>query len=216
MIRNAKFTAVLLSFGLALGLAGCAGGYGAAHPNVMNNVGHTASWDEFGYCGGWGCSDRQTANFTADEWRQVEEVFAVPATSAEQERQQIAQSIGVIENIAGAKTGYDNDRGGTGAGIFHRGQLDCYSEAANTSTFLHLLDNAGLIRFHTVSDPIMRGQAASKSFRPTHATAAITENESGTLIAMDSWFYDNGHAAVYVDADTWADGWGPDDGGAMF
>ncbi len=202
----------LMATFLFLGLAACVGGYGEAHPNIIGNVHADASWDEFGYCGGWGCSDPSDAGFTAEEWIQVEAAFSPQAQSAEDELQQIAQAVGLMEGIIGPKTGYDRDKGGTASGMFQLGQLDCYSEATNTSNFLHLLDNSNLMRFHAPADPIMRGMGTSRSWRQTHATASIRNLETGTLIAMDSWFYDNGHAAVYVEADTWADAWGPGSG----
>jgi len=210
-----KMTRVIAVF-LGLALAGCAGGYDIAHENVVDNVARTSTWDAFGYCGGWGCSDHRDTGFTQQEWSEVAAHFSPGAQSAEQERQQIAHAIGAMEGFIGAKTGYDRDKGGTGGGIFQSGQLDCYSEAANTSSFLHLLNNAGLLRYHVPAEPIMRGIGSSKSWRPTHATATMTEFESGTRIAMDSWFYDNGTPAVYVEADTWAGAWGPDEGGAHF
>lgn len=201
---------------LCFGLTACVGGYGEAHPNVIGNVHADAARAGFGYCGGWGCSDPEEAGFTAEEWSRVEAVFLPNSNTAEDERQQIAQAIGLMESIIGPKTGYGRDKGGTASGVFQPGQLDCYSEAANTSNFLHLLNNGDLLRFHQPADPIMRGQATSRSWRPTHATATLVEIETGTLFAMDSWFYDSGHAAVYVEADTWADAWGPGRNGAMF
>ncbi len=200
---------------LGLALSACAGGYDRAHPSVLDNVHSGAVWQGFLYCGGWGCSDPHESLFSAEEWARVEAVMTPAARTPLAEREQIALAIGLMESIIGPKTGYDRDRAGTAGGIFQFGQLDCYSEAANTSTFLHLLKNARLMRHHTPAEPIMRGQATSRSLRPTHATAAIIEETSGTLIAMDSWFFENGHAAVFVDADTWADSWAPE-GGAMF
>ncbi len=199
----------------ALALGGCMGGYDLAHPNVLGNVDRTSDWEAFQYCGGWGCSDPHEAGFTPDEWAQVIAVMAPPARSAEAERANIGHAIGVMESVIGGKTGYDRDRAGTGSGIFQPGQLDCYSEAANSSTFIHLLNNAELLHFHEPADPIMRGQATSRSWRQTHATAALTERESGTLYAMDSWFFRNGHQAVSVEAEIWADAWAPP-GGAVF
>jgi len=205
--------AVLVPMGL--GLSGCAGGYAAAHPNVTGNVDRTADWRDFHYCGGWGCSDPREVAFSPDEWAQVAAVMMPAAASAEEERVQLGNAIGLMETIIGGKTGYDRDRAGTGSGIFQFGQLDCYSEAANSSTFLRLLDHAGLMQFHTPAEPIMRGQAASKSWRQTHATAALTEDESGVLFAMDSWFFPSGHAAVSVEAEIWGGAWAPPGGAAI-
>ena len=200
---------------LAVALGGCIGGYGAAHPNVMGNVDHDAHWEGFGYCGGWGCSDPHPVDLTREEWDEVAAIMYPAALTAEEERIKIGQAIGRLETFAGGKVGYDRDRAGTAAGVLQFGQLDCYSEAANSSTFIHLLHNAGLLDFHEPADPIMRGQATARSWRQTHATATLMETESGVLYAMDSWFFASGHAAVSVEADVWADAWGPE-GGVIF
>ena len=202
----------ILSVWLALGLGACVGGYDLAHPNVLSNVQRHADWQGFQYCGGWGCSDPHPSLFTPLEWLRVEAIMEPPTAIPAAEREQIAAAIGLMESVIGRKTGYHRDRAGTAAGLFQLGQLDCYSEATNTSTFLHLLHNAGLLRHHTPADPIMRGQATSRSWRQTHATATMVENSSGTLFAMDSWFFDSGHKAVYVEAEIWGDAWAPEDG----
>jgi hypothetical protein len=205
---------VLLTGLVATGLAGCVGGYGAAHPNVVNNIDRAADWRGFQYCGGWGCSDPKQVAFSPDEWAEVAALMQPPLDTAAEERDRIAQVIGHMETVIGDKTGYDRDRAGTGAGIFQLGQLDCYSEAANSSTFMRLLAREGLLRFHEPAEPIMRGQATSRSFRKTHATASLTETESGTLYAMDSWFFRSGQPAVWVEAETWGNAWAPQ-GGAI-
>ncbi len=196
-------------------LAGCIGGFDVAHPNVLGNVQSAATWEGFGYCGGWGCSDPSGTSFTPTEWAEVVAVMTPAAPTPQAEREQVAQAVGLMERFIGPKTGYDRDLAGTGAGIFQPGQLDCYSEAANTSNFLHLLNNAGLLRHHQPADPIMRGLATSRSWRGTHATATMTETFSGVLFAMDSWFFASGHDAVFVEADTWANSWAPDGGASL-
>lgn len=205
----------LILIAISLGLGGCAGGYDLAHYNVVNNVHDSASWQDFLYCGGWGCSRPQDVLFAPEEWAQVETIMQSAAATPEAERAQVAEAIGLMELLIAPKTGHGGDLAGTASGFSQRGQLDCYSEAANTSNFLWVLHNAGLLRHHTPADPIMRGMAAGKSWRPTHATATMAENLSGELYAMDSWFFDNGHSAVYVDAATWGGAWAPS-GGASF
>jgi len=199
----------------AMALGGCIGGYGPAHPNVVGNVDHDAHWNSFDYCGGWGCSDPHRVMLSDDEWAEVAAIMAPAAQSAEEEREQVRHAVGLLETHAGGKTGYDRDKAGTAAGVLQLGQLDCYSEAANSTTFIHLLNNAGLLRFHEPAEPIMRGQATSRSWRQTHATATMMDVESGVLYAMDSWFFRSGEPAVYVEADVWADAWGPE-GGVIF
>ena len=41
------------------------------------------------------------------------------------------------------------------------------------------------------------------------------ETASEARIAMDSWFFDSGHPAVWVDADTWSASWAPEGGASI-
>jgi len=147
-----------------------------------------------------------------EEWRNITVIFSGAAnmannvSDAEQERNLIAVAIGALEKIIGAKTGTSADLAGT----FHsiQGQLDCNDEAINSTTYMRLMRQNGLIKLHEIED--MRTRNFFFSGWP-HSTAVIHEIATGERYAVDSWFYDNGFPATIVPFALWKSGYIPKD-----
>lgn len=162
----------------------------------------------FEICQGGGCTHSDTVQLAASEWDHILHIFSPPAETSEQERAQIAEAIGMLEEIIGPKTGTSADRAGTFGNSKYPHQQDCNDEAINSTTYMRLMQQAGLIRFHTLLD------TRTRKFFFTgwpHTAAVIRENESQAEFAVDSWFYDNGHAATIVPMKQWKDGYIPED-----
>lgn len=166
---------------------------------------------EFNVCAGGGCAEVLDVSLTDDEWQSVVHVFTTadtqPAT-AELERELIAQAIGVLESIVGVKTSTATDRAGTFGNSDYPGQLDCNDEAINSTTYMRLMRQHGLIKFHEIED------TRTRNFFFTgwpHSTAVIREVATGERYAVDSWFYDNGFPATIVPFAVWKSGYIPDD-----
>lgn len=166
----------------------------------------------FDICTGGGCAEIKHVSLGYEEWRNITAIFssaasmANNATGAEQERNQIAAAIGALEKIIGAKTGTSADLAGT----FHsiQGQLDCNDEAINSTTYMRLMRQNGLIKLHEIED--MRTRNFFFSGWP-HSTAVIHEIATGERYAVDSWFYDNGYPATIVPFVLWKSGYIPKD-----
>lgn len=159
----------------------------------------------FPHCSHYDCSRVQIANFWPKEWKRVKKNFKPKAKTAEKERAQIAKAIATMEQIIGPITGTDGDIGDTfkktGAG-----QLDCVDESTNTSVYLDLLKQEGLMRFHDVGAP----ESRTPLFKWPHQTATMVETETGERFAVDSWFTDNGKEVYILPLDEWKDGWKPE------
>ena len=82
--------------------------------------------------------------------------------------------------------------------------MDCIDEATNSTVYLRLLKNAGLLHFHSQAYRLSRGGL----IRP-HNTATIIEIESNTHYAVDSWFGHNGEQPVIIPLTLWKSGWKP-------
>jgi hypothetical protein len=161
----------------------------------------------FEICHGGGCAESNQLSLTDMQWRQVSNVFTKKAQNAEQERAQIAQAIGVLEAIIGEKIGTSADVAGT-FNLKSLGQMDCNDEAINTTTYMRLLKQAGFMPSHEIEDTRTR----SFFFNGwPHSTAVIHEINSGERFAVDSWFYDNGHAATMLPFTQWKAGYIPAD-----
>ena len=164
----------------------------------------------FDFCSGGGCADVTQVALTDEEWQRVVSIFeqAGDNVGAEQERSLIALAIGELENIVGSKTDTATDRAGTFGNSDYPGQLDCNDEAINSTTYMRLMRQNGLLKFHEVED------TRTRSFFFTgwpHSAAVIEETASGERFAVDSWFYDNGYPAVIVPFALWKSGYVPED-----
>lgn len=164
--------------------------------------------DGFDMCHGGSCAEVSRVSLSESEWQQIRALFYPFSDDAETERKRIAEAIGVMERIVGIKTATHTDRGGTFGNSSFPGQLDCNDEAANSTTYMKLMQSSGFIRQHEILDIKLRGFF----FRGwPHSTAAIMEKQTGQNYAVDSWFYDNGKPAVILPLDVWKSGWKPSD-----
>lgn len=164
----------------------------------------------FDVCMGGGCAETKHVSLNYEEWQKIAVIFSSAGTSpdAKQERKLIADAIGEIEKIIGAKTGTTTDRAGTFGNSDYPGQLDCNDEAINTTTYMRLMRQNGLMKLHEVED--MRTRNFFFSGWP-HSTAVIHQITSGDRYAVDSWFYDNGIAATIIPFALWKSGYIPPD-----
>lgn len=162
----------------------------------------------FEVCQGGGCVVVSKIALTELEWNSVTRVFNAPAKNAELERQKIAQAIGILEDLVGKKIGTSADLAGTFFDGKLDGQQDCNDEAINSTTYMRLLKQKGLMPLHEIED--MRTRNFFFTGWP-HTTAVIREIKSGERYAVDSWFYDNGHAATIVGFKQWKANFQPED-----
>lgn len=182
-----------------------------AYARLITNYGllEQPAPDRFNVCHSHGCDGIATIGLTSQQWQQVTRLFADKPASAAEERKRIAQAVALLERLAGPLAGTADDRGGNFNGFGRlTAQQDCVDESTNSTTYLTLLETNGLLHWHTVREPAMRGYL----FRGwPHLTAVIVEKGSGEEWAVDSWFYDNGTPPAIVPLAVWRDGWKPAD-----
>jgi len=169
---------------------------------------------DFGICKGYGCRYYLKTGLADEEWQQITALFEKSPDNAAQERALIKKAIALFEQFVGPKTGTEKDDAGAQIISFStENQMDCIDEAFNSSTYLHLLRKAGLIRFHSLGKPLRRGNYLN---RWPHNTATIHEINKEIIIkgpghyVVDSWFHVNGQAPEIIPASLWATGWSPD------
>ena len=159
----------------------------------------------FNICHDNGCASLTWVKLDAAQWATVRAVFAPPAATPAEEREQIRRAIALLESIVGPMTGTAHDKGGTWQGFGQAGQMDCIDESINTTIYLTMLQKYGLLRWHNVEDRSTRWSL----FRWPHTTAVIEERASGRKWAVDSWFLDNGKPPFVLPLEIWKDGWVP-------
>ena len=152
----------------------------------------------FKVCFDFSCKNAQQVSLTRQEWRKVTGIFFLNGSAAE-ERQRLKEAVAAMERLVGNYTPTYRDVGRNwpqdeelGS---QSGQMDCIDESINTTTYLRLIEQAGLLKFHKVHD-----RAYRKSLFVQHWAAKIEELETGQTYVIDSWFEDNGELPVLVKA----------------
>ncbi len=162
---------------------------------------------QFQICHGFGCTERTDVTLTAPEWRAVLQPFAVHAENAEQERTQIAQTVGRMEKMVQHKTGMNTD--GPEATTFERDQdqMDCIDEAINTTRTLRFIENTGLLKWNQVVDPVHRGYFVDAMW--PHNSGAVQDKKTGEKYVIDSYYSATGEPAHIIPLETWINNWSP-------
>ncbi len=162
----------------------------------------------FPHCQNYDCAVVKNVTLGKSEWKAIDKAFGKKAKSAEQEREKIAKTIGVFEQVLGPITRTEDDKEGTFVQTGD-GQLDCVDESTNTTVYLTLLQQKGLIKFHEIGQPEVRYPLISGRGW-MHQTAVLTDTKTNERYAVDSWFEDNGAPAYIVPLETWRNGWTPE------
>jgi hypothetical protein len=158
-------------------------------------------------CHAYGCKMKTKFAFTdADiaELTGIMKKWRTKADTAEDERRGVAYAIGWIERRVGDAIGTKDDRAGMDfAGSGDPTQQDCVDESTNTTSYMTVLANKGLLRHHTVAAPFAKENYLRGIAGWTHWTAVLVETKSKQRWAVDSWIYANGENPAIVEAEKW-------------
>jgi hypothetical protein len=159
-------------------------------------------------CHGYGCLVQAEIRYSEAQLAEIGRVLAV-AVDAENERKIIGETIGRLYGWAGEQSDIRNDRGGNYADGSMPGKMDCIDHSTSTTRLLKLLEARGMLRWHRVREPELRHFVLVFG---DHWSAVIEEKETGAAasFAVDSWFVDNGQAALVFPLADWKKGAGPD------
>jgi hypothetical protein len=160
--------------------------------------------ERFTYCSDHGCEIEHPVALSKVDWARITAPLVAPAADAAAERTAVAEVVGLFEQVVGPETGTAGDPAGTGI-LAPLGDLDCVDEAVNTTRLLIMLDDGGLLTFHSAGRPVHRAFVGNSR---THMTAVMHE-KGGVGWAVDSWFHDSGRPAEVVELSRWLDGWEP-------
>lgn len=165
----------------------------------------------FQVCHGFSCTNRTPVTLDRNDWQAILSPFREPASSAEEERSKIAQSIGHIEKIVQQKTGMNPDLGEARTFERDQDQMDCIDEAINTSRYLDFLQKTGVMKWNEPANPVHRGYFVDGMW--PHNSGAVREKATGERYAIDSYYRDSGEPADIVPLETWIRNWNPERSG---
>lgn len=151
------------------------------------------------------CATQAKVNFSSQQLDSIRVLFTNAATQGA-ERSAKANAIGVFERFASEQTPTWRDKGGIVNDDGVDGCMNCIDHSTNTTMYLDLLEQLGLLRFHTV---LKRVERAPLIFN-VHWAAHILDITTRQEYAVDSWFYDNGRPAVIYPLQDWLKGACPD------
>ena len=171
---------------------------GLAFASPITNTDTSSNYRNFNACTNFDCNHNVDTSLSESEWKQVRNLFNGVKNSKE-ERAQIKQAIAKLEILVGNKTGTSVDLAGNKRNANYRGQLDCTAEAINTTTYLYMIENGGLLKWHKVYDRVVR----DRFWMVPHWTGVIEDKTTGVKYSVDSWFKKNGVAPVVVTLERW-------------
>lgn len=157
-------------------------------------------------CHAYGCQSQTPVKFGPEQIRQVAEVMrkTKKSDSAHEERRAVAYAVAWFERYVGEKIGTSVDRPGMDfAGSGDPTQQDCVDEATNTTSYMMVLYNNGLLKHHTVGRPFSKGNILLGVSNWPHWTGVLWETSNKQKWAVDSWIYVNGENPVVIEAEKW-------------
>ncbi len=157
-------------------------------------------------CHAYGCRKQTRYRFNEADMAELKSLMAKTrkADTAFEERRAVAYAIGWMERRVGAAIGTSSDRAGMDfAASGDPTQQDCVDEATNTTSYLTVLANNGLIKHHVVGTPFAKDDYSRGVSGWTHWTAVLKETAGGQQWAVDSWIYANGENPAVVEVEKW-------------
>ena len=157
-------------------------------------------------CFNYGCATRRPVTFDASRLNALAQTLQL-AQNAEDERARLSVVVGKLYALAAEQTPIGSDKGGNYADAEGRGRMDCIDHATTTTAFLRLLEERGALRWHKALPPVRR----LRFWLLQHFSALIEEQAmEKQKYVVDSWFVDNGEAAIILPLEDWEKGEGPD------
>lgn len=150
------------------------------------------------YCHGYGCEFQTPVPIDAAALSTLQRMFAGHQSTAAEERKAISEAVRWWERRASPLTGGPPRKHGSDITQAHRlGSTDCIDEATNSTSILLILEQHGLLKFHTVQRPASRGYIVN-----AHSTAVIQE-KGGEAWVVDMWMHDMGEAPDIMTLTQW-------------
>jgi hypothetical protein len=137
-------------------------------------------------CYGFVCRRRMVLDFTESDRKQLTLLFAGAKASAEVERRAVQQAMVWFDKRVGPVIGTDKRIARADFRYFQDQQnFDCWDTTRNATSLLLVLQDWGLLRHHTIGDPVFRGNVFV--LQTPHNSAVLIERATGSDWVVDMW-----------------------------
>lgn len=166
---------------------------------------------DFTVCHGFNCTEKKRASLSREQWQRVAATFQPRAKSAQQERQQIARAVALVQGFVGPQVGiaakqWTHYKMYVLPNLGDTTQIDCVDAAVNTWTYMTLMERDGLFHFHRVAQLSNAGSVTDPNLRNT----AVLQEKNGGLFAIDASLGDHDRPPLVMPLEAWMGDWPPD------
>src|SRR5436305_3824833 len=137
-------------------------------------------------CYGFVCRRREILDFTPADRKALTQMLAAGKASAAAERAAVQKAVVWFDRRMGPVIGTDKRVAKADFRYFDdKHNYDCWDTTRNTTSLLLVLQEWGLLKYHTVGDPHYRGNALV--FQTPHNTAVLVKRATRIEWVVDMW-----------------------------
>jgi len=153
-------------------------------------------------CYGFGCRLRWVLAFTPGDRARLSAILAAGRGSAEAERKAVARAVIWFDRRVGPAIGTSKRVANADVrALDDNHNFDCWDTTRNTTSLLLVLQSWGLLKYHTVSDPIYRGNMLVGQL--PHNTAVLKDKKTGREWVFDMWTVGYGKSPDVMTVEKW-------------
>jgi hypothetical protein len=155
-------------------------------------------------CFNWSCASRERLTFTSADMLEVARQMALcPASGFHTRVQQLRIGIWQMEKLAQKyQPLLANDAAINDADGERRGRMDCVDNATNTTSYLQVLHELGLLPGWKIAAHQIRDRFSLQ----VHWTAVVVDSRGAGTWSVDAWFRPNGHLPYVMPVAAWKSG----------
>jgi hypothetical protein len=197
---------------LAAGLFGCVSGGGSDWRLHYVSFGATPpQGNRVTVCHAYTCKEQTPYTFSRQDMAEISALMRKTKRTDTpfEERRAVAYAIAHIEVKIGTKLGIKDKAGMQFSASGDPEQLDCVDVATNTTSYLLVLQQNGLLKYHTVAmtqskENLLKGfvQLNPVKYWP-HWSAILKETANGQQWAVDRWPFDQGENPAVQKVEEW-------------
>lgn len=153
-------------------------------------------------CYGFVCRRRHELAFGAGDRAALTRIMAAGKSSAAAERKAVQAAVVWLDRRLGPVLGTDKRIARADFRYFDdKHNFDCWDTTRNTTSLLLMMQEWGLLKYHSVGDPKYRGNVLV--LQTPHNTAVLVERATGAEWVVDMWTRAYAQSPEVMPVDQW-------------